>query len=170
MPLHLQLPCIAPFGLAREFIGRFLRFCDGPRFQTSGRAQIEVQKSRMFPRMPDDPGFCRREGQAAGDKVREFFIFIAQRSTLELAMFRGTLHALGKMTPVAGSSHGTFMTMRTRRQQIRPGRNQEIPRAIDRLEAGGSAGLDDDQKLTRRFPGLAQRAFKIGSGQLTRNV
>ena len=83
-------------------------------------------------------------------------------------MFSRALQALGKMAPIAGNGHGTFMAMRTRRQKMRTSADQEIPRAIDHFETRRSAGFDDHQKLARRIPRLAQGDLKVGGGELAR--
>src|SRR5437763_11629887 len=69
-------------------------------------------------RMAYNPRCCLVELTATCDHIRKLFVFMVQRSVLQLTVERSAFHAFGKMAPVAGGNHGTLTFMRTRRNNV----------------------------------------------------
>src|SRR5215471_19877479 len=123
-------------------------------------AESELDVSAVLLRMAYDSGRCSGKRTAAGDHIREFFIFKAQHAGFELAMDGCTFQALGKMAPVTGSRHGAFANMRAGRKNVCACADQQTARLEDKAESAHGAGLNDCQEFLSVFPGTQDNVFR----------
>src|SRR5215471_21368690 len=114
----------------------------------------------MLLRMPHNSGSRVCKWTAAGHDIREFFIFITQLASFELTMNCGALYPFRKMTPIAGSRHGTLYSMRTGRQNVRSCSDQPAPRLEDKTKPAHRARLYDREAFFGVFPGMHDNIFR----------
>src|SRR5262249_7046831 len=118
-------PNITPRCSAGEPVSFFAGPCDCMVFDLAcGHTQLKLNMAAVFAGMTQDPRERCCRILAGSHKIRELLIFIAQFTSLELAMAGSPLNSLGEMAPVACGCHGTGMFVWARRQNFCATRDQ----------------------------------------------
>ena len=143
----LETPGVAPMRVPRRApcVPLALAYVFAPH--TIDRAELELDDLRRLPRMPENPGWRRRDGFSHHGDVRVLLVLVPELSALQPSVERRAVDASREVAPVALGQRARI-GVRTRCGDVRSQFNESRPIAHDRRVASRRPGLDDNERDT----------------------